>query len=75
MATVRIVPALEPLENSHAGLDLAVKAAAVEHLPLERSEEALGQRVGSTDRSGLRVSTRAGEVGSPVVHEPTSAVE
>ena len=34
-----------------------------------------GVRGGSTDRSGLWVSTPIGQVGSPVVHEPTSALE
>ena len=29
----------------------------------------------SSDRSGLRVSTLAGQVGSPVTHQPTSALE
>ena len=46
--------------------------------PLKPGLETVGRRdrrSGSTDQSGLRVSTLAGQVGGPVVHEPTPAPE
>ena len=42
MAMVRIVPALEPLEDGHPRLGPTRKAAAIQDLAFERGEEALG---------------------------------
>ena len=42
---MRVVPALDPLEQRHPGFGLAPEAPAIEQLALERGEEALGHRV------------------------------
>ena len=47
MATVRIVPALQPLEDRHPRFGLAAEPSPVEHFALERGEEALGQSYAS----------------------------
>ena len=39
MATVRIVPALHPLEDRHPRFGLAAEPSPVEHFALERGEE------------------------------------
>ena len=45
MATVRIVPALHPLEDRHPRFGLAAEPSPVEHFALERGEEALGHGI------------------------------
>ena len=45
MATVRIVPALEPLEEGHPRLGPTRKTAAIQDLAFEGGEEALGHRI------------------------------
>ena len=47
MATVRIVPALQPLEDRHPRLGLAAESSPVEHFALEGGEEALGHATGA----------------------------
>jgi len=42
--TVRIVPALDVLEDGHARLGLGLEAATVQQLAFERREEALDER-------------------------------
>jgi hypothetical protein len=53
MATVRVVPALDELEDRHARLDLALEAVAIDKFEFEGREEALAHRVvvGITDRA------------------------
>ena len=45
MATVRIVPALQPLEDRHPRFGLAAEPSPVEHFALERGEKALGHGI------------------------------
>jgi hypothetical protein len=45
VATVRIVPALDEVEDGKAGLDVVLEAGSIEELALERGEEALAHRV------------------------------
>ena len=45
MPPVRVVPALDEVEDGHAGLGLGREAAAIEQLTLERGEEALAEGV------------------------------
>ena len=59
MATLWIVPALQPLEDGEPRLSLAPKPATVQHLALERGKETLGHGVivgivGGADRSTRR---------------------
>jgi hypothetical protein len=42
---MRVVPALDEVEDGHLGLGLVAEAVAVEELTLERGEEALAERV------------------------------
>ena len=42
--TVRVVPALDELEDGHAGFHLAPEPPAVQELALEGGEEALAHR-------------------------------
>ena len=42
---MRIVPSLEPLEDGHPRLGLALKPAPVQHFSLQRGEEALGHGI------------------------------
>ena len=57
---MRIVPALEPLEERHAGFGLTLKPATVEHFAFERGEEAFGHGVivGIADRADRRHHAR-----------------
>src|SRR5690606_37875011 len=43
--TMRVVPALDPLEGRHPGFRLALEPPTVQQLTLQRREEALGHRV------------------------------
>src|SRR5690606_22092590 len=45
VTTMRVVPALDPLEDRHPGFGLAFEPPTVKHLAFERGEEALGHRV------------------------------
>ncbi len=45
MPLVRVVPALDEVEDGHPGLGLGREAAAVEQLAFEGGEEALTERV------------------------------
>ena len=45
MASVRVIPALEPLEDGHPRLGVALKPTSVQHLALQRGEETLGHGV------------------------------
>jgi hypothetical protein len=45
MAALRVVPALDEVEDGHPGLGLGAEAVAVEQLALERREEALAQGI------------------------------
>jgi hypothetical protein len=56
MPTVRVVPALDVLEDGHADRRLGREALAIEQLALERGEEALADRVvvGVADRAHRR---------------------
>ena len=45
MATVRIVPALQSLEDRHPRFGLAAEPSPVEHFALERGEKALGHGI------------------------------
>ena len=45
MPAVRVVPALDELEDGQAGLDLGREAAAVEELALEGREEARAEGI------------------------------
>ena len=45
MATVRVIPPFDVLEDRHAGLGLRRERALVDELAFEGGEEALGHRV------------------------------
>ena len=45
MSPVRVVPALDELEDGHFRFGLGAEASPVEKLALERGEEALAERV------------------------------
>src|SRR5512134_213356 len=45
VATMRVVPAFEPVEDGELRLGLALEAASIEQLRFQGGEEALGHRV------------------------------
>ena len=45
VATMRVVPAFDPLENRHAGFGVTSKSPTVKHLALGRGEKALSNCV------------------------------
>src|ERR1700675_1128065 len=45
MATVRVIPSFDELEDCHARLDLGFEATAVEQFTFERGKEAFAHRV------------------------------
>ena len=53
---MRIVPALDEVEDSETSLDLVLETRSIEELALERGEEALAHRVvvGVADRAHRR---------------------
>lgn len=57
MTPVRVVPALEPLEDGHARLGVALKPAPGQHLALQRGEEALSHGIVVRITSGLVFTT------------------
>src|SRR5690606_191746 len=54
--TMRVVPALDPFEDGHAGFRLALEPPTIQQLALQRREEALSHRivVGVADRAHRR---------------------
>ena len=74
MATVRIVPALHPLEDRHPRFGLAAEPSPVKHFALERGEEALGHGImlQTTPPDPAALARRPDPAGPLAVATPTT---
>ena len=64
VASMRVVPALDEVEDGHSGLGLDLEAVLVEELALEGGEEALAESVVVGVADGAHGGTHAGMLAS-----------